>query len=220
MHPFADLDEHVRPHPERAALLTIDVQVDFTAPEGSATIPGTAEAVPAMRRLVEGFRAADRPVVHAVRLYRPDGSNVDRSRRGAIEGGDRVVAPDSDGATLVEDLTPAPTDFDAESLLEGDLQELAPEEYAMYKPRWSAFFRTPLVDRLDDWGVDSVVVCGCNFPNCPRTTLYDGSQRDFRLGFVPEATSGTYDRGIEELAGIGVGIASVDETVARATGER
>jgi nicotinamidase-related amidase len=218
MDPFADLDECVRPRPGRAALLTIDVQVDFTSPDGSATIPGTADAVPAMRRLVEGFREADRPVVHAVRLYRPDGSNVDRCRRAAIQGGDRVVAPGSDGADLVDGLTPAPTGLDADALLAGEFQELAPGEYAMYKPRWSAFYRTPLADRLEEWGVDSVVVCGCNFPNCPRTTVYDGSQRDLRLAFVPEATSGTDERGVEELSGIGVGVATVEETVAWVAG--
>lgn len=219
MNPFADLDEHVRPHAGSAALLTIDVQRDFTAPDGAATIPGTAEAVPAMRRLVEGFRKAGRPVVHAVRLYRPDGSNVDRCRRGAIEAGERIVAPGGEGANLVDGLTPATTDLDAELLLDGELQQLDADEYAMYKPRWSAFYRTPLADRLDAWGIDSVVLCGCNFPNCPRTTVYDGSQRDLRFGFVPGATSGTYDRGVEELAGIGVGIASVGETVDWVLGE-
>jgi nicotinamidase-related amidase len=39
-----------------AALLTIDVQQDFTLPGAPAEIPGTAEAVPAIRRLVEAFR--------------------------------------------------------------------------------------------------------------------------------------------------------------------
>ena len=214
MHPFEDLDEHVRPRAASAALLTIDVQRDFTEPDGAATIPGTADAVPAMRRLVEGFRGADRPVVHAVRLYRPDASTVDRCRRGAIASGDRVVAPGSDGADLVDGLTPASTDLSPETLLDGRFQELAANEYAMYKPRWSAFYRTPLGERLRAWDVDTAVVCGCNFPNCPRTTIYDASQRDFRLAFVPAATSGTDERGCEELAGIGVGLADVDETLA------
>jgi len=60
--------------------------------------------------------------------------------------------------------------------------------------------------------VDTVVVCGCNFPNCPRTTVYDASQRDFRLVFVPDATSRTYDRGLEELRDIGVAVRSTNET--------
>jgi len=62
--------------------------------------------------------------------------------------------------------------------------------------------------------VNTVVVCGCNFPNCPRSTIYDASERDFRVVFVPEATSGTYERGVEELANVGVAVKTPDETAA------
>jgi nicotinamidase-related amidase len=64
-----------------AALLTIDVQQDFTLPGAPAEILSTAEAVPGMQPLVWAFRQANRPVVHVVRLYRPDGSNVNLCRR-------------------------------------------------------------------------------------------------------------------------------------------
>jgi nicotinamidase-related amidase len=207
------MDEYVRPNPERAALLTIDVQNDFTLPGAPAEIPGTADAVPQMQRVVEAFRAAGRPIVHVVRLYRGDGSNVDRCRREAVESGDRIVRPGSDGAEIVSELTPADASLDADRLLDGEVQPLGEREWAMYKPRWSAFHRTPLASHLDGRGVDTVVVCGCNFPNCPRTTVYDASQRDYRLTFVPDATSGTYERGLEELAGIGVAVESTAHVV-------
>ena len=29
-------------------------------------------------------------------------------------------------------------------------------------------------------GVDTIVVAGCNLPNCPRATLFEASERDFR----------------------------------------
>jgi nicotinamidase-related amidase len=45
--------------------------------------------------------------------------------------------------------------------------------------------------------VDTVLVCGCNFPNCPRTTIYEASAL-FQIVFVPDATSGAYERGLEE----------------------
>lgn len=75
------MNEYLRPHRDSAILLTIDVQNDFTQPGAPAEIEGTAPAVPQMQRLVETFRTADAPVVHVVRLYRQDGSNVDRCRR-------------------------------------------------------------------------------------------------------------------------------------------
>ena len=74
----------------------------------------------------------------------------------------------------------------------------------MYKPRWSAFYRTDLNDFLETRSIDTIVVCGCNFPNCPRTTIYEASERDYRIVFVSDATSGIYDRGIQELENIGV----------------
>ncbi len=201
------LDEHVRPDPGRAALLTIDTQNDFTLPGAPAEVAGTAEVVPRMGRLVEAFRDHGAPVIHVVRLYRTDGSNVDRCRRGAVKSGDAPVQPGTDGAQLVERLRPSPdTRLDDERLLAGELQPVGDDEWYMYKPRWSAFFRTPLDEHLGALGVNTVVVCGCNFPNCPRTTAYGASQRDYRLVFVPDATSGTYERGVEELRGIGAAV--------------
>jgi nicotinamidase-related amidase len=74
----------------------------------------------------------------------------------------------------------------------------------MYKPRWGAFFQTPLEDHLRGLGVDTLAFCGANFPNCPRTSIYEASERDFRIVVAPDAVSGIYDRGRAELEGIGV----------------
>jgi len=208
------MDEYTRPDPERAALLTIDVQNDFTLPRAPAEIEGTAEAVPEMRRLVEGFRDADAPIVHVVRLYLADGSNVDRCRRDAVERGAETVRPGTEGAELVDELGQSgdPT-LDADRLLAGEFQQVGSQEWIAYKPRWSAFYETDLDEFLDERGIDSVVVCGCNFPNCPRTTVYDASCRDYRIVFVPEATSGTYERGVAELSDVGVAVKTAQETV-------
>jgi nicotinamidase-related amidase len=81
----------------------------------------------------------------------------------------------------------------------------------MYKPRWGAFYATSLENHLRALDVDAVVICGCNFPNCPRTTIYEASERDFRITFVPDATSAVYDRGLEELRGIGVTIRDANQ---------
>lgn len=197
--------DETEPDPTSAALLTIDVQRDFSVPGGPAEVPGTAEAIRAMRQVVDHFRRSRRPIIHVVRLYRPDGSNVDLSRRALVAEGQQLVAPGTEGAELVDGLKPDPTvALDAEWLLSGRLQQVGETEWIMYKPRWGAFFQTPLAEHLNRLGVDSVVVCGCNFPNCPRTTVYEASERDFRLALVSDATSGLYARGENELADIGV----------------
>lgn len=183
------------PIPAQSALLTIDVQEDFTD-----LVAGTRECVPAMARVVEAYRKHGLPIVHVVRLYLPDGSNADLCRRNS-----RVVAPGTHGAEIVSALKPDPAiRLDASVLLPGGFQKLGANEWAMYKPRWDAFYRTPLEDHLRRLGITTVSVAGCNFPNCPRATIYGASMRDFRVAVFTDAISGMYGKGIEELKSIGV----------------
>jgi nicotinamidase-related amidase len=188
-----------------SALITIDTQNDFTLEGAPARIPGTAEVVPAMRVALEAFRAAGRPIVHVVRLYKADGSNVDACRRALVEDGAVIVCPGAQGAELVDALKPDPaTRLDPERLLAGDMQQIGPNEWLVYKPRWSAFHATRLDETLRKWRVNTIVISGCNYPNCPRATIYDASNRDYRIMLVLDAMSGLYEKGLQELAGIGV----------------
>ncbi|MDY7080871.1 MAG: isochorismatase family cysteine hydrolase [Halobacteria archaeon] len=162
---------YTAPDSANSALLTIDVQNDFTLRGAPAEIEGTQDAVPQMKRLVQLYRDAAAPVVHVVRLYKRDGSNVDMCRREAIENGETVVAPETEGAEIVDELVDET--LDAEKLLAGELQKIGENEdmnvnrreWAMYKPRWGAFYDTPLDNHLSKLSVNTLVVCGCDFPN-------------------------------------------------------
>src|SRR4030042_3845290 len=83
------VNPYTEPNPDAAPLLTIDVQRDFALPGAPLEIPGTTDAVPHIRRLLDAFRADGEPIVHVVRLYQEDGSNGDPVRRAAVEGGTR-----------------------------------------------------------------------------------------------------------------------------------
>ena len=206
---------YLTPNPEKSALLTIDVQRDFSLPGAPAEVAGTLDAVPNMRRLVRAFRERGRPVFHIVRLYLPDGSNTDLCRRSLLEDGASIVLPGSEGAELVPELVPTGgPPLDARTLLAGDPQLLSLNEWALYKPRWGAFYGTRLEGILGSAAVDTVVVCGCNFPNCPRATIYEASERDFRIVVAADAISGVYKRGTEELTDIGVTVLTTEECLA------
>src|SRR5689334_23002421 len=111
-------DKYTGPILQSSALLTIDVQRDFTEPGAVAEIAGTQDRVPAMRRILEAYRRRSWPIIHVVRLYLADGSNADVCRRQAIEAGNRAVSPGSPGAELVDPLKPDPKlRFDANALL-------------------------------------------------------------------------------------------------------
>jgi nicotinamidase-related amidase len=203
--------DYTRPDFSAMALLTIDVQSDFL--DGQPfEIPGTTETLPQMRKAVEAFRRARLPVIHVVRLYKGDGSNAELCRRSAVEQGASLVCPGTPGAELAPPLLPgSESKLDAELLLSGAMQRLGPCEWAMYKPRWGAFFKTSLQEHLASLGVSSLAFAGCNFPNCPRTSIYEASERDFRIVLVEDAVSGLYDRSREEMRNIGVVLLKSDQ---------
>ncbi|GAA3343687.1 cysteine hydrolase [Amorphoplanes nipponensis] len=195
-------DPHLAPHWQSAALVTIDMQRDFLSgrPYGLA---GTTEIIPALRSLADAFRAARRPIVHIVRLHR--GDDVDRVRRTLIAGGAQLTRPGTDGRRLAAGLLPGDgPELDDDLLLDGRPQELGPGEYAVFKPRWGAFYRTPLDDLLRGHGVDTAVFAGCNLPNCPRASMIEASERDYRVVLATDAVSQAGEQGLREVAGIGV----------------
>lgn len=191
------------PHFDRSALLLIDMQRDFAM--GRRAVPGTAEVIPALSRLVAGFRDSNRPIVHVVRFYEPGGSDADTIRRAEVKAGVQLVAPGSDGAGIVEELLPhGSPGLDDSLLLSGTLQEVGRDEFVLYKPRWSAFYRTSLEHWLHRRHIDTVVVAGCNLPNCPRATLFDATERDFRAVLAADAVSQATAERLSDLSLIGV----------------
>ena len=207
------LDLHIAPELDRSALIVVDTQVDVLD-GGTSPVPGTTQVLPAIARLLDAYRAAALPIVHIIRLY--DGQDVDLPRRALIAAGARIVRPGSAGSQIAPALRPrgAPA-LDAGALLAGRAQQLTPREWAMWKPRWGAFHRTSLDRHLRDLEVTTVVIAGCNYPNCPRATVYGASERDYRVLVVVDAISGVIPQHLEEAGRMGVVHATTEQTVER-----
>jgi nicotinamidase-related amidase len=204
-------DPYTAPDFASVALVTIDTQRDVLD-DGAFPIPGTSAVLPAMRRLVKAFREAQCPIVHVVRIYEQDGSNAEACRSQMLADGAQMVIRNMPGCQLARELLPEPAArLDDALLLAGGVQLLGAREVAIYKPRWGAFYRTPLEEHLRSQGVSTLVFAGCNFPNCPRTSIYEASERDFRVVAVRDAISGLYQRGEKELANIGVHLMGSDD---------
>jgi nicotinamidase-related amidase len=112
--------------------------------------------------------------------------------------------------------------LDEERLLSHGIQTIGEDEVVIYKPRWGAFYNTPLEQYLRGQGISTLVFSGCNFPNCPRTSIYEASERDFRVVLVDDAVSGLYDQGRKEMRNIGIELLltkQVCEAVKRGNGQ-
>lgn len=208
------MSKYTYPDYNNCAVVTIDTQNDFSLPGAVAEIAGTVKVLPHMKLILDACRSRDIPIFHVIRLYKEDGSNVDICRREFIETGVRIVTPGSTGADLVEMIRPKNSiQLDDKELLQGTIQLIADNEWVMYKPRWGAFYQTNLEAFLREKNIDTLIFIGCNFPNCPRTSIYQASERDFKVVMIEDAISGVYDKGIREMKNIGVKVTSTEELI-------
>jgi nicotinamidase-related amidase len=207
------MSRYTEPEWSKSALITIDTQCD-TLDGQPFEIPGTSAILPRMEALLQTYREAEKPIIHIVRIYKADGSNVDLCRRELIERGTALLIPGSSGSRLAPELLPhAGIELDADLLLDGGIQKLNSSEVVIYKPRWGAFYNTPVERHLRELGVSTLVFSGCNFPNCPRASIYEASERDFRVVLVEDAISGYYEQGRREMRNIGVELISTDQVI-------
>jgi nicotinamidase-related amidase len=201
------MDKYTRVDYTRSALITIDTQCD-TLDGQPWEIEGTSAALPNMLALLKEYRKLGQPIVHIVRIYKRDGSNVDPCRRSAVEEGAQLLLEGHTGCELAAALFPKATvHLEYDLLLSGGIQMVGENEVIIYKSRWGAFYKTPLEDHLRSLGVNSLVFIGCNFPNCPRTSIYEASERDYRIALAEDAISGFYPQSKKELESIGIQVA-------------
>ncbi len=195
-----------------SCLLTIDFQNDFVYPNGSAYIPGSDDIIEDIAAIASIYRLKNRPIIHVIRIYQQDGSNAELCRKEIVKKSKGIVSPDTLGINIVKNVIgDLEIELDIDTLLDKQFQKVNNNEWIMYKPRWGAFYNTNLESFLRSKGINSILISGCNYPNCPRTTIYEASERDFKIGIISNSISGIYSKGVEELRGIGVSLISLND---------
>jgi nicotinamidase-related amidase len=101
--------------------------------------------------------------------------------------------------------------LEADRLIAGEFQQIASREYVMYKSRWGAFYHTEFERFLNEIQVNTLVFAGCNFPNCPRTSIYQASERNFRIVLVRDAVSQLHRKDVEEMQAIAVSVTTTSK---------
>ena len=206
-----DVNKWTAPEFNRAALVTIDVQRD-TLDGQPFEIAGTSQALPQMAELCAAFRDNALPIVHILRLYLPDGSNAELCRREALRNGEQMFLSGSPGRTIAPELLPAnAAEPDDALLLQNKPQLVGDSEWYVYKSRWGAFYKSCLEAHLHSLGVSTIILAGCNYPNCIRATVYEASERDFRVVTIKDGISNFTENGWLELQSVGVNMLTADD---------
>ena len=173
--------------PARTAVVIIDMQRDFLEPGGFGESLGNdvsllAAAVPPCAALLAAARRLGLMVVHTREGHRPDLGDAPRAKveRGAPSL--RIGDPGPMGRILVRgepghDIVPA-------------LYPL-PGELVIDKPGKGAFYATPLHDRLQAQGIESLIVCGVTTEVCVHTTVREANDRGYRC-IVPGDCCASY----------------------------
>lgn len=173
--------------PKRTALLVVDLQVDFAAPEGAMAQSGAdMKPVQAARQkigqLVEAARIAGVPCIFTRAITAPERQTAieaeGRARHGEPAPG--ICLAGTHGIEFVE---PRPR--------EGEL--------VITKQRYSIFPGTGLTEALKGRGVDTLVFCGFTTECCVQSSAWDAFERDFHV-FIAEDAVAAYEPVLHQAA--------------------
>mgnify|MGYP001548248302 CR=1 FL=1 len=186
---MADRDPLLKPDwvaPARTALLLIDGQVDFGAPEGAMARRGAdiGPAQAALARavtLTQAARAAGVAVVFVRLITRPGADTaVTRQARARHEGQPLLCVEGTPGAEFTG---PRPR----------------PGERIVTKTLFSAFHGTGLDTALQAAGIDTLVLAGLTTECCVASSAWDAFERDFHV-FIAQDACAAYEIGLHQGA--------------------
>jgi ureidoacrylate peracid hydrolase len=173
--------------PRRTALLVIDLQVDFAAPEGAMAQAGAdlgpARAAQAqVALLVEAARKAQVPCIFSRAVTAPERQTAieaeGRARHG--EPAPTICLAGTHGVDFVE---PRPRE----------------NELVITKQRYSVFSGTGLAETLKARGIDTLVFCGLTTECCVQSSAWEGFERDFHVFIAADAVA-AYEAPLHQAA--------------------
>jgi nicotinamidase-related amidase len=145
------------------ALVVVDMQHDFVTEGGSLHVPDAQATVPTIADLVRRFRAAGSRIVFTQDTHRDGDPEFAIWPPHTIEG--------TRGWEIVDELHPLP------------------EDVVLRKPRYDAFYGTPLDHQLDVWGVRTLVICGTVANICVHYTASSAALRWYDVVIPRDAVS-------------------------------
>ena len=193
---FCRHDRHFDFVPARTALLVIDMQRDFLAPEGASAVSGFDLAplraiIPQLQQVVQLARAHGLHIYHTREGHRPDLADLPESKRlRSRAAGAEIGAPGPLGRFLVRG--EAGHDF---------IDELRPlpGEPVVDKPGYGAFHATDLEPMLRIQGVTHLLLAGVTTQCCVHSTLREAVDRGFHCLSLEDCCA-SFDPALHEAA--------------------
>lgn len=163
-------------HPANTALMVIDMQQDFLAPEGYFASMGYSTAaaqaiVPALCRVIETLRQMGFQIIYTREGHRPDMADLTpMKRQRSANMGAAIGAPGPLGQFLVRgqkgwDLIP----------------EMSPQpgDIMLDKPGNGSFYGTDLDQILTAQGIQHLILTGVTTDVCVHSTLREANDRGY-----------------------------------------
>ena len=176
----------------RTAVVVVDVQRLFAAPDGPFQNVRAGGMVAAIEELLDAARERDIPVIHSRYVLRADGA--DAGLLGETPNLDlSLFTPESEWTAVDDRVTVADADFDC------------------VHNRPSAFFATDLEAVLRGLGVDRMILAGLSLNNAIAATSRDAFARDIPVLIPRQAVDAAP---FEDDAAIEAGFRALDQWTA------
>ncbi len=151
------------PDPNHTAVVVIDLLRDFFDPEiwPDSLIPQSRQSlVKNTNELVSYCRSKQVTVIWFKQEFKPDLSDAFLHMR---RSGKKYTISGTDGCEILPEL------------------DVLPEDYILFKSRFSAFFRTRLDELLGKHDINQLILAGITTAWCIRSTAVDAYQRDYDI---------------------------------------
>jgi ureidoacrylate peracid hydrolase len=164
--------------PEKTALIVVDMQNAFCAPDSPMCVPDTQGIVGNINRLAHSLRGAGGSVYWVQMKIQSEadwphylGGLV--SRRANIEGVLKQLSPSGTGVDIFPPL------------------EVHPSDTLVSKNRFSAFLprACSLMEQLEQRGIDTVIITGTLTNVCSESSARDAAMHDYKVLFVSDANA-------------------------------
>jgi len=153
--PDYEIEAAVAVEPAATALVIVDMQRDFVDPDGALPVPGAAESVPRIRRLLDWARDRGIAVIYTQDTHDPGDPEWSIWPRHVERG--------TEGWQIVGELAPRA----GERIFE--------------KARYDGFYGTGLDHALRVAGIDTLIICGTVANICVHYTAASAGLRWYRV---------------------------------------